>query len=499
MLALTQTRSTRWLTGEYGNYLLLIYVLSGFANESRPLTEEMLYYARCDTHYLLYVYDLMRNELVKGSDPTNPDPQKNLIEHALQRSKETSLDRYTPPEPNSSTGDGNRGWGNALKRYNTRLDGSQFAVFRAVHKWRDDLARKEDENPNFIIPAQTLMDIAKLLPGDPKALWSLLGRNCAAVVQRSLDELFKLVLAAKEEGANGPSNVEYLRGIGEGNSAAAVAKRELGKSPKKAKPDLPPVDQLRSQKSQLFGSMPISSAWERSKKVLGDASKTLMSLPWVNFVRDAAASAAEQEAVEAKAQQQKDADMIPLETKPARVSPTVTADTEFTLRQGRKRKHEDVQAKESDQESEGGAAIESQDMIPLDAQETRQERRAKKKMIAKERKLAEKEVSLAREQHKAERKQANKKARLGADGSGEGGAAEEDGEDDDEAPFDYTQAQSVLHAQRALLSNTRQDNAGRRNKPAFDPYAARINSEDGPKPARRMHSERAGKTATFKK
>lgn len=30
----------------------------------RPLTEEMLKYAREDTHYLLYVYDMMRQELI---------------------------------------------------------------------------------------------------------------------------------------------------------------------------------------------------------------------------------------------------------------------------------------------------------------------------------------------------------------------------------------------------------------------------------------------------
>lgn len=472
----------------------MIRALFGFSDYYRPLTEEMLYYARCDTHYLLYVYDIMRNELVKASTPSDPDLQKNLIEYALQRSKETSLDKYTPPDPNPSTGDGNRGWGNALKRYNTRLDGPQFAVFRALHKWRDDLARKEDENPNFIMSAQTLMEIAKLLPGDPKALWSLLGRNCAAVVPRSLEELFRLVSAAKEEGANGPSNVEFLRGISDGNSVAAMAKRELGKSPKKAEPDLPPVEQLRSQKSQLFGSMPISSAWERSKKALGDAGNTLMSLPWVHFVRDAAASAAEQEAAKAKAQKEKDADMIPLETKPAPAPPpAVVADTEFTLRQGRKRKQEEVQAEESDEESEGGDAVESQDMIPLDAQETKAERRARKKMLAKERKRGQQEADLARRQHMATRAQANKKAARLVGGDGEAG-------EEDEAPFDYTQAQSVLHAQRAMLGNTRQDNpAGRRNKPAFDPYAARMNSEDGPKAARRMHSERAGKTATFKK
>jgi len=30
----------------------------------RPLTPEMMLYAKMDTHYLLYIYDKMRNELI---------------------------------------------------------------------------------------------------------------------------------------------------------------------------------------------------------------------------------------------------------------------------------------------------------------------------------------------------------------------------------------------------------------------------------------------------
>jgi len=33
----------------------------------RPLPAEMLFYARQDTHYLLYVYDRLKNELIETS------------------------------------------------------------------------------------------------------------------------------------------------------------------------------------------------------------------------------------------------------------------------------------------------------------------------------------------------------------------------------------------------------------------------------------------------
>ncbi len=62
---------------------------------------------------------------------------------------------------------------------------------------------------------------------------------------------------------------------------------------------------------------------------------------------------------------------------------------------------------------------------------------------------------------------------------------------EEEAPFDYSTARSVLHAQRASENGTK-------GKKFFDPYVSKATA-DGPKGARRMHSERTGKTATFKK
>jgi len=41
----------------------------------RPLNEEMLRYARDDTHYLLYIYDVMRQELIdKGIQANSSNP-----------------------------------------------------------------------------------------------------------------------------------------------------------------------------------------------------------------------------------------------------------------------------------------------------------------------------------------------------------------------------------------------------------------------------------------
>lgn len=438
----------------------------------------MLYYARCDTHYLLYVYDILRNELVARSD--QKDPQKNLIEYTLQRSKEVSLDRYTPFTADTTTGEGARGWAGVLQKTYANLDGQQFAVYRAVHKWRDDLARQEDENPNYIMPQQTLMEVSKILPSDPKALWSLMGNKCSQKAKQSVDKLFEVILEAKKTGSNERGSIDFFRSTYADPSLATVAKREIVKEA-----ELPPVEQLQSHASQLFGSMPLSSAWEGSDKATTDVDNMLISLPWTQFVQDAVHFASQEES---KAKAKTDIDIIPLEDKKPAAPTSTPADvdnTEFTLRQGRKRKVDEVEVEDSDTEDEGGAAL-NQDMISLNDDEPVSSRKARKKSEKVARKAAIKAQREAKRQAKLERKQQRK---------AEGAAKPEE----DEEPFDYSKAQSVLHAQRSMATDASANNAqGSGKKKAFDPYAARMSAE-GPKPARRMHSERAGKTATFKK
>lgn len=460
----------------------------------------MMYYARCDTHFLLFVYDTMRNDLVERSDPS--DPQNNLIEVTLQRSKETSLDRYNSYTADHETGEGTRGWANALMKYATRLDGPQFAVYRALHKWRDDLARKEDEGPIYIMPQQTLVEISKLLPVDPKALHSLLGSRCASIVQRSLTELFEVISNAKKEGATGPSSVEFLRGTFVDNSVGAVAERELHQD-KRPKPELPPVEQLRAQKSQLFGDMAVSSLWETSKTTNKNPEK-LISLPWTTYVQDAMISSAQQEAA-AKAKEQ---DMILLESTPKvsvpSTKPSELDNAEFTLRQGRKRKQREVSA---DGDEGGGAALNSGDMISLDVvsgDDDENDPAARKKAERAERKRRKKAKREANN-NTAKQPRTSKAKRMPADNDGD----REEGEDEEEeeTPFDYSTAQSVLHAQRTMAiggggggkdgAGSRGGRAGQTKKP-FDPYAARINAE-GPKPDRRMHGQKPGMMQTFKK
>jgi len=131
----------------------------------------MFFYARADTHFLLYIYDNMRNELI---DRTNAEiAEENRIEQVLQKSKETSLLRYERVPYNAESGRGPGGWYPLLVKTPALLNNEQFAVFRAVHGWRDRVARTDDDSPAFVMPQHVVLSIAKLVPMDMIALLAL--------------------------------------------------------------------------------------------------------------------------------------------------------------------------------------------------------------------------------------------------------------------------------------------------------------------------------------
>jgi len=140
--------------------LYFIYILS-----YRPLPKEMLKYARDDTHYLLYIYDRMKNDLIANGDPTT----HNLMKVTLERSELTSLKVYHK-DIYREDGTGRYGWRNIINRDPNSINGEQFAVLKAVHKWRDQTAREEDESPRYVMPNHILRRIAEVMPTDPQSI-----------------------------------------------------------------------------------------------------------------------------------------------------------------------------------------------------------------------------------------------------------------------------------------------------------------------------------------
>lgn len=136
----------------------------------------MLDYARSDTHFLLYIYDNLRNALLDRSlsrsqsraqtpnasstpPPTSsaehniPSGPDGYVREVLRRSAETSLKVYEREYYDAEGGMGPGGWDTMARKWNkVQLmaegpGGMHREVYKAVHAWRDRVARQEDESP----------------------------------------------------------------------------------------------------------------------------------------------------------------------------------------------------------------------------------------------------------------------------------------------------------------------------------------------------------------
>ncbi|GAB5585904.1 exosome nuclease subunit [Umbelopsis nana] len=127
----------------------------------RPLPMEMLKYARSDTHYLLYIFDRMRRELLERGNSNY-----NLMRKVLADSEETSLRKHEKDVYDTEHGEGFNGWRNLLSKWKNAINAQQFAVFKGIHAWRDQTARDEDESVRYVLPNHMIFSLLDKMPTD---------------------------------------------------------------------------------------------------------------------------------------------------------------------------------------------------------------------------------------------------------------------------------------------------------------------------------------------
>ncbi len=184
----------QWLQRDFGLYVVnlfdtgqaarvldyqkksLAYLLDEFCNVQankqyqladwriRPLPEEMTKYAVEDTHYLLYIWDRLRNELAAKSSP-----ESNLILNVLNRSRQLCLQVYQKPPAVTPTSHEE-----VFEKIRAQpLTGVKLDAFVELYRWRDELARQEDESPAFVLPNRMLYSVGELLPSSVEQMLSL--------------------------------------------------------------------------------------------------------------------------------------------------------------------------------------------------------------------------------------------------------------------------------------------------------------------------------------
>lgn len=134
----------------------------------RPLPREMLFYARSDTHSLLYVYDRLRADLHAYGGP-------RAVVEVFERSKGTATKAYAK-ETWDPVGTSRGGWHTMWLRSGGELANSapglrplalmglEERLTRALHHWRDGVARELDVSPGVVMSAQTAIQLALRVP-----------------------------------------------------------------------------------------------------------------------------------------------------------------------------------------------------------------------------------------------------------------------------------------------------------------------------------------------
>jgi len=462
----------------------------------RPLPKEFFDYARSDTHFLLYIYDNMRNELVQKSDFSVPNNEKDKVHDVLVKSKEVALQTYRHPIYDAQRGLGSTGWHKMLSRTPALLTRQQFAVFRAIHEWRDKVAREQDDSLHFVMPNHVIFTVAKEMPTEKATLFGLV-QPLPQTMKLRVDELLSVISRAKEVDQQGPDMLQVMKEVDQYLKEIHGDHYPRTYAPAIPTPSAAPVlpaptaapkqhqassNDLRTTKSSFFG--PIIDA------VFGAGTKRKMSTmptPQISLQVPLPPLTAEIFADSVTAS----TPATPAQPPPAPAAPINDLDEDaneiFTLKQKSRKRKSDAVTENDDQDLAGQADevdISGTSLTPRQAK--RMAKRAKKRA---ERSGGGGESSIL----------ASEDIDMDTDPALQAEAADEEGE------FDYAAAPSVLNARAARAAEEAgrgrrgkkdKDDKKGKQKEAFNPFVKAMDTSKG---LARAQKERAGKSMTFRK
>ncbi|CAK1588540.1 unnamed protein product [Parnassius mnemosyne] len=152
----------------------------------RPLPDELVKYARMDTHYLLYIWRRMKNELLEAASG-----QPHLLLSVFEQSRQICGVTYNKEvvHDNSHLGLYVR----SKKSFNSR----QMAALKLLYKWRDSQARVLDESTTYLLPNHMLLSLAEALPREVQGV----NACCSPMppfVKQNLIAIHRMLLSCRE-------------------------------------------------------------------------------------------------------------------------------------------------------------------------------------------------------------------------------------------------------------------------------------------------------------
>lgn len=393
----------------------------------------MLDYARSDTHFLLYCYDMVRNELLAREAK---NPEHGPMAKTLAESKETALRLYVKDTYDPETGAGQSGWGWFLKKNNFNLDPRQTEVLKAIHIWRDYVARDEDESHHYLMPKHVMLNLARSMPEDAPSILAMAGNASQPLRMRASE------LAGKIREAKAKVSDEEVKAFSAHRLVAYDAPTRVitpqslpsGNVDVFANTDA----HLKGNSTTFWGSALGSSKWADSSEK-GDI-RFNVPLPQLTATIFVTADTIIKKEPEQPYYEYKKAAIV---EKPV--------DSVIVVKEvggGRKRHAEPTDF------------ISQQETVGLDSE--------------------------AREHKKKKRKERKEKA------------AEEEAEEEESKPFapvDYENAPSILHGVAKAVKEEKKGRRPNKGKAAFNPYSTQ---GDAPKGVRKRKTETTGRSSTFK-
>lgn len=153
----------------------------------RPLPENLLKYAQQDTHYLLYIFDLIVNDLLKASNE-----QTTLVKGVFKDSKILCMKRYVKPIINENS------YKDMYLKSKRSFNNQQIYALRELFLWRDKIAREEDESYPYILPNHMLLQIADSLPREMQGILACCN-PIPPMIRQNLNHLHLIILKAREQ------------------------------------------------------------------------------------------------------------------------------------------------------------------------------------------------------------------------------------------------------------------------------------------------------------
>ncbi|KAL7727735.1 hypothetical protein ACLKA6_008072 [Drosophila palustris] len=153
----------------------------------RPLPQQLIDYARQDTHYLIYVFERMTNDLLQADQG-----QPQALRMVYQLSTEVCKKRYTKPHigPESHL--------DLVRKTKRSFDNRQLYALQGIFAWRDTTARQEDESYGYVLPNHMMLQIAESLPREMQGILACCN-PIPPLVRQQLHTLHQIVLKAREQ------------------------------------------------------------------------------------------------------------------------------------------------------------------------------------------------------------------------------------------------------------------------------------------------------------